>query len=344
MLLPAQLVAVALLLQPARGGFCSDRDISPPGRQVPCNAFNSSTECGHESELCIWLDGLPARPAFSESFSVRTVEVDDTLNGSVSVRQVLHRDYSVHRSWMSANGSLAHGAEEQIMRCDIHPVGWLVVAGGPDTLNLTSWDCNNQSIDSDPQSCQWSPFWPALPANATYSGLQTVDGRLAHEWRYWMGGEVWALWASLDGRSPVATGKVWTYKPTDHLWRILWRNFTEGRPPAADFDLTPGIQCDPAPPPPPPPTPFEPATDCKPSCGIDAMCCQDPRAPPPGVCFNVKNCSSILVKEGAPAVPLPAPRTRGVVHQPPAAALSLEELHAAADHRVNAATLAREVH
>jgi hypothetical protein len=260
----------------------------------------------------------PPRPAFPDSFSCDTAEVDDTLNGTITVTQTLHRDSATHRSWMSANGSLVAGGEEQIERCDIKPMGWLIIAGGADARNLSSWSCTNQSIDSDPSHCQWNPFWASLPQNATFAGQEIVDGRQSHRWNYWMGGEQWAMWASLDGKSPVATGKTWTWHPTYHLWRILWRGFEAGPPPLSDFDLTDGIKCGPAPPPAPPPAPFKPATDCKPSCGSGALCCQDPAASPPGTCFAVQNCSQ-----------LPGPADGGPVGIP----RTLHELHMAASRR-----------
>lgn len=46
--------------------------------------------------------------------------------------------------------------------------------------------------------------------------------------------------------------------------------------------------------PPPPTKPFKPATNCAPACGTKSLCCQDPDAPPPGTCFSVANCSSLL--------------------------------------------------
>ena len=216
------------------------------------------------------------------------------------------------------------------MRCDFHPKGWLIIAGGADTHNMSSWSCKNATIDSDPQHCQWTPFWSPLPANASFAGQQMVDGRWAHRWDYWRNGEQWALWASLDGKSPVATGKVWTWHPTYHLFRILWRDFKPIPPARADFDLTPGIHCGPAPPPPPPPTPFKPATDCKPGCGASALCCQDPSSPPPGTCFHVKNCSSIHASITAAKVAATA-TTEALVrkHQPQ----TLEQIHAAANRR-----------
>ena len=266
----------------------------------------------------------PPRPVISESFTVETVEVDDTLNGSITVRQVLHRDHVAHRSWMSANGLLVRGGEEQIERCDFHPMGWLIVAGGRNARNLSTWSCTNTTIDSDPQHCQWNtPFWPPLPTNASFAGQEVVDGRAAHRWDYWRGGEHFAFWASLDGKSPVASGKVATFHPGFHLWRILWRGFVSGPPPQSDFAVSPGIKCGPAPPPAPPPTPFEPATDCKPACGAGALCCQDPSAPPPGTCFNVKNCSDLPGRGDAAAAATPrAPRT-------------LDDLHRAAGRRAS---------
>ena len=188
----------------------------------------------------------PPRPVFAESFTVSTVELDDTLNGTVSVRQVLRRDSTARRSWMLANGTLVSGGLEEIMRCDIHPTGWFTTSGGSDATDPTSWACQNMSINSDPQSCQWNLFWEPLPANATYVGRESMDGRNCDRWTYWKWGEEYSLWASADTpNTPVATGKISTFGG-DHKWRILWRNFTAGAPPLSAFDPTPGIQCPPA--------------------------------------------------------------------------------------------------
>jgi hypothetical protein len=192
----------------------------------------------------------PPRPVFAESFTVSTVELDDTLNGTVSVRQVLRRDSTARRSWMLANGTLVSGGLEEIMRCDIHPLGWFTTSGGSDATDPTSWACQNMSINSDPTSCQWNLFWEPLPANATYVGRESMDGRNCDRWTYWKWGEEYSLWASADTpNTPVATGKISTFGG-DHKWRILWRNFTAGAPPLSAFEPTPGIKCPPAPPPP----------------------------------------------------------------------------------------------
>mmetsp|Transcript_27560 Transcript_27560/g.70207 ORF Transcript_27560/g.70207 Transcript_27560/m.70207 type:complete len:247 (-) Transcript_27560:1873-2613(-) len=189
----------------------------------------------------------PPRPVFAESFSVSTVEVDDTLNGSISVQQVLYRDSEARRSWMSAVGPLVGGANEQIMRCDIQPMGWLVIAGGPDASDPESWTCSNQTIQSDPEHCSWGLFWPPLPTNATYSGKEPMDGRLSNRWDYWQGGEQYALWATaVPPIVPVATGKTWTATAGHHLWRILWHDFKPEAPPLSAFAPTTGVQCPPA--------------------------------------------------------------------------------------------------
>jgi len=270
----------------------------------------------------------PPRPVFAESFSVSTIEIDDTLNGSISVTQVLRRDSVTHRSWMSANGTLVSGGEEQIMRCDMHPEGWLIVAGGADEYNVSSWSCTNQTIDSDPEHCQWNPFW-SLPHNASFAGQELVDGRAANRWNYWSSGEQMAMWASLDGMSPIATGKVWTSHPGYHLWHILWRDFIPGPPPLPAFALTEGIKCGLAPPLPPPPAPFKPATDCKPGCGSGALCCQDPSAPPSGACFNVQGCVDL---PGRTAI-ASGPRMPRMPRMP--RRRTLQELHMEVDHRTS---------
>ena len=102
------------------------------------------------------------------------------------------------------------------------------------------------SINSDPTSCQWNLFWEPLPANATYVGRESMDGRNCDRWTYWKWGEEYSLWASADTpNTPVATGKISTFGG-DHKWRILWRNFTAGAPPLSAFEPTPGIKCPPA--------------------------------------------------------------------------------------------------
>ena len=59
------------------------------------------------------------------------------------------------------------------MRCDIHPKGWLVIAGGADTHNVSSWKCINTTMGSDPQHCQWGRFWSTLPINASFAAART---------------------------------------------------------------------------------------------------------------------------------------------------------------------------
>ena len=86
---------------------------------------------------------------------------------------------------MSAVGSLVGGVEQQIKRCDLHPLGWFAVVGGP---SLDSLMCKNVTVDPDPTKCQWSSFW-GVPANA--SGPQVVEGKecgafpSCMRWSFW---------------------------------------------------------------------------------------------------------------------------------------------------------------
>ena len=226
-----------------------------PALSVPTNEENF----GRVSER-----SPPPRPIISETFSASTIETDDTV-GAITLRQVLHRDYKAHRMWVSFNGSLVQGAMVQITRCDLHPWGWLASAGGRDTTRPQTWQCSNSTLDPAPDACQWSPFWDVLPANATYAGLDVVDGRVCDRWNYWDHGEQFAMWYSAynedakeeqyDGNDtsssspivPVALAKTWTSTPGYHLWTLLWRNFTAEAPSFPDdFAMTPGVVCPPA--------------------------------------------------------------------------------------------------
>jgi hypothetical protein len=61
-------------------------------------------------------------PTISEQFSLNTIEIDDTNNGTVSVRQTMYMDQTNRRSHMIADGDLCQGHLEEINRCD---AGWL---------------------------------------------------------------------------------------------------------------------------------------------------------------------------------------------------------------------------
>ena len=131
------------------------------------------------------------------------------------------------------------------MRCDIKPMGYSIVAGGPDASNLTSWKCTNSSLSH----CSWSNFWTALPKNASYEGKATIDGRVADKWMYWLDGEQWAHWAKLgpEGDIPVAWGKTLTAVQGYHLFHVLVHDYTPVAPNVSDFSIDPRIHC-PSPP------------------------------------------------------------------------------------------------
>lgn len=133
----------------------------------------------------------------------------------------------------------------ETMRCDIKPMGYSIVAGGSNTSNLSSWKCQNSSLSQ----CSWSPFWTVLPKNTSFEGKEYIDGKLADKWTYWLGGEKWALWATLapEGSSssdvPVAYGKIFTATPGFHLWHVVVHDFKAVPPNVSDFAVDPRIHC-----------------------------------------------------------------------------------------------------
>jgi hypothetical protein len=68
--------------------------------------------------------------------------------------------------------------------------------------------------------------------------------------------------------------------------RDFSKNFV-APPPAGTFDPPAGVDC------PFGGAPFTPASDCAPACGDGALCCQDPKASPPGTCYGVTSCSQL---------------------------------------------------
>jgi hypothetical protein len=84
----------------------------------------------------------PTLPVFSETFAVNTVEMDDTTN-TMTARQTIIKDSVNKRSHMIADGSLAHGHLEEFMRCDLHPMGYMLEMGGPAGETPAQWQCEH---------------------------------------------------------------------------------------------------------------------------------------------------------------------------------------------------------
>ena len=216
------------------------------GRRPPCSAPPRMSR----SMLLLPLLGTlalavtePERPRFSETFRVHTTEIDDTDDGAVVLQQVLVRDAKLKRSAMSAHGKLTSGYLEEVVRCDAEPNGWFASAGGP-TMPPSSWNCDNRSFPI--ANCPITPFWTPLPQNATYVGEEIMDGVRCNLWTYWTGHEQFGFWAGIDPVVPVAAGKIHTSRAGDHLWHLVFRNYTVQQPPASAFAVAAGVKCPPA--------------------------------------------------------------------------------------------------
>ena len=62
---------------------------------------------------------VPPLPHPTSVFTAHTIEYDDTLNGTLIVKQTLYRDNDAKRQYMIADGSLAHDHLEETMRCEL---------------------------------------------------------------------------------------------------------------------------------------------------------------------------------------------------------------------------------
>lgn len=196
-----------------------------------------SISCGNAKDI----------PVISPNFVANTVEIDDTNTTVVEQRLVF--DIDLRRSMMYAQGSLVHGAMQQIRRCDIHPQGWMSSAGGPDVDDPSTWACTNTTIDRKaelPNSCQYSSFW-SFPDNMKYSGRDYINGTSCDQWIYYSGGDEYALWVQegvVDGELvtiPVANGKI--KSSSGGLWTIYYHDFVPGSPNDSEYDPVDGSNC-----------------------------------------------------------------------------------------------------
>ena len=177
-------------------------------------------------------------PKYAETFTVETIE-SDAVNGVV-VRQKIVRDVTLHRSMMLARGPLVHGVLQQIMRCDIFPVGWFADIGGADDAHL---QCKNATQNPDPAYCQWSPFWEQPPPNASSEGV-VLNGTSCTRWIWWHGGEQFAFWGT--STTPLRTAKLFTPHQGWLPWAIDFVNFVAATPPDEAYAPLSGADCPPA--------------------------------------------------------------------------------------------------
>lgn len=185
--------------------------------------------------------GSPASfPPYSESFTVETLE--STFNSQQpTVQQLIAQDNITRRSMMLAQGPLVHGVLQQIKRCDIHPLGWFADIGGPSMEQL---ECKNTSINSDPNDCQWTPFWE-IPANASGPTPDKLNGTKCGRWDWWEENERHSFWGTSE--KPLRIAKVWTPHPAPvTTWYIDFSGFSDVPPSLSEFDPVPAAGCTPA--------------------------------------------------------------------------------------------------
>jgi DOPA 4,5-dioxygenase len=177
----------------------------------------------------------------------------------VTLRQVITVDPVVGRSKMSAEGQLTNGHLVQIKRCDLGPGSFFLNIAGPPNSSASSWQCANMSIPDPKSSCQWSPFFPALPENSTYEGVVACPAShgissprsSCDKWTYWESNEKWAWWTVENQSIPVRLAKIIKdpAHPTWHLWHLEFENFQPGEPSVTAFAPPTGLgPCQPTPP------------------------------------------------------------------------------------------------
>ena len=193
-------------------------------------------------------------PSISNQFFLKTTEIDDTNNNSVSVHQTIIVDPIEQRSHMTADGPLSGGHLEEITRCDVGwKTGYALTLGGKPGTNVTEWQCTNRTLNPAPSSCQWSNFW-SFPMNSTYQGIEDINLHngtkiKCDEWKYWDSGEEYSFHTLIDTAIPVRTAKIFTSIPSYHLWHIDFTDFSGGfSAPVSDFNPPRGIKCIPPPP------------------------------------------------------------------------------------------------
>ena len=191
------------------------------------------------------LSGLPARgapPTIAERFYLESTEFDDSMGGSVVLKQTIATDPGKMRSKMVADGLLVNGHLEQIVRCDLHNPGYFLNIQqktgqkGPQCHNATRF-------------CSASPqrFWD-FPSNTSFMGLSplpnsTKGSKSFNKYEYWIDSEKYNLFVD-DRDHPLWLGKVYTWHPSYHLWHFEYSKFVPGPPLVSQFAAPRGLHCD----------------------------------------------------------------------------------------------------
>ena len=196
------------------------------------------------SSMVILFFGLPARgapPTIAERFYLESIEFDDSMGGSIVLKQSIATDPVKMRSKMVADGLLVNGHLEQIVRCDLHNPGYFLNI--QQKTGQKGIQCQNAT-----RYCNASPqrFWD-FPSNTSLIGLSplpnsTKGGKIFNKYEYWINSEKYHLFVD-DKNHPVWLGKVYTWHSLYHLWHFEYTKFVPGPPSILQFAAPPGLHC-----------------------------------------------------------------------------------------------------
>ena len=198
----------------------------------------------------LWLcaaAAVPPLPHPTSVFTAHTIEYDDTLNGTLIVKQTLYRDNDAKRQYMIADGSLAHGHFEETMRCDFKPFGFALEMHGDEGSQPSTWQCQNDTINRSSRT-----FRQAGTFLTTISPLRAKSTTIKRQGKPLdvVGGERGRAKGSGPSRSarvsyhsrwntPLRLGK--TSVLPQHRWHIDFISFEAAPPPLSAFDPPAGL-------------------------------------------------------------------------------------------------------
>ena len=197
-------------------------------------------------------------PNIDPQFWMTSEEIDDTMNGTVILKQTIGIDPVAKRTVMVADGSLVSsgGHMEQIVRCDVGKVGYFLNVGYP--TGTKDNICNNYTrVCNQPMNSFWT-FPGNISLVGTVPSLPKLDRNPEVEepkgpfnfYEFWINHEKFNLYTNTAGTVPYWMGKIFTPVPTYHLWHYVYNTFTAGPTPIELFTLPKGTaQCKHMPPP-----------------------------------------------------------------------------------------------
>ena len=193
-------------------------------------------------------------PNIDAQFWMTSEEFDDTMNGTLVLKQTIGIDPISNRTLMIADGSLVNsgGHMEQIVRCDVGKVGYFLNIGFP-TGSPQNVCYNYTRLCNQPMQSFWT-----FPRNISFIGTVSSlpNGAGKHFkgpfnfYEFWIENEKFNLYTNTAGTVPYWMGKVFTPIPHYHLWHFVYNTFNAGPTPIAMFAVPKGTsQCKHMPPP-----------------------------------------------------------------------------------------------